>query len=260
MLYFGKLRKQLGKNQPEMAEACGISRSAWQMIEYGSQLPSRKVADLIRNLSGVVVPCEDQCLTVAERRKWRRPRPFELYAADADLWTRVHHHCANMKGLYQAIEPSLLAWMEQMLALESVTEGFDLLQLAFHGATAFLDSPYELGFRRQPLVDSQGLVLGERKLAGLRGKWGEVSYLLWPQVSIRPWMATFRVDGLLLLSRKGKTRWCIREVDGPLHDLEHDRKRREILKLLEIRVTAGEVHAFQSVERTTEQVSRLFAA
>lgn len=260
MFYFEKLRRQLGKNQPEMAEACGLSRSAWQMIEYGSQLPSRTVADRIRDFSGVVVPCEDQCLTVAERRKWRRPRPFELYAADADMWTRVHQHCRNMTGLYQVIDPSLLAWMEQMLACESVTEGFDLLQLAFHGAKSFLDSPHGLGFRSQPLVDSQGMVLGERKLAGLQGKCGEFSYLLWPQVSMRPRMATFRVDGLLLLSGKGKSQWCIREVDGPLHDLEHDRKRREILRLPEIRIAAAEVDAFQSVERMTEQVSRLFAA
>lgn len=259
MLYFEKLRDSLDKNQLEMAELLGIARSTWQLIEYGALLPSRAVAELIWKMTGVRVPSEDQCLTGAELRKWRRPRPFELTAADSEMWSRVRYHCRNMTRLFEAIDPALVSWMEQLLPCESVTEGFDLLQLAYDGATGFLESPHALGFRKQPLVDPWGAVLGERKLPGLRGKLGEVAYLLWPQVGIRPRVATFRVDSLLLVACKGKSHWCIREVDGPLHDPEYDRKRKEILKLPEVRLTAAEVDSFQSVTRMADQVSRLFA-
>ena len=169
MLYFENVRRSLNKNQQEMAEACGIGRSTWQLIEYGALLPSRTVADIIRELTGVVVPCEDQCLKAAERRKWRRQRPYEFGAADADMWTRVHRHCESMTGLYESIGPAQVAWMEQLLQIGSVTEGFHLLQLAHQGGKPFLDSPHELGYRTQPLVDAQGLVLGERRLPGCEG-------------------------------------------------------------------------------------------
>lgn len=260
MLYFENVRRSLNKNQQEMAQACGIGRSTWQLIEYGALLPSRTVADIIRELTGVVVPCEDQCLKAAERRKWRRQRPYEFGAADADMWTRVHRHCESMTCLYENIGPAQVAWMEQLLQIGSVTEGFHLLQLAHQGGKPFLDSPHELGYRTQPLVDAQGLVLGERRLPGLRGLLGDVRYLLWPQISIRPRLATFRVDALMLLSWKGRSLWCSKEVDGPLHDAEQDRKRRETLKLPEIRLTVAEVDRFQSVSRMSEEALKLFAA
>lgn len=260
MLYFEKLRDTLDKNQQEMAEALGIARTTWQLIEYGSMLPSRSVANLIREMTGVSVPCEDQCLTGAEQRKWRRPRPFQFMAANADLWSRVRYHCRNMTRLHEAIDPELLSWMEQLLACESVTEGFDLLQFAYNGAKGFLESPHALGFRKQPLVDSFGAVLGERKLPGLTGKMGDVNYLLWPQVGIRPRVATFRVDALLLVAQKGRSVWCSREVNGPHHQSIRDGTKRELLQLPEIQVTAAEVDRFEAFERTTEQVLQLFAA
>lgn len=260
MLYFQKLREALGKNQQEMAEILGIARSTWQLIEYGSLLPSRSVANLIREMTGVSVPCEDQCLTGAERRKWRRPRPFELTPADAGLWSRVRYHCRNMTKLHEAIGPAMFSWMEQLLPCESVTEGFDLLQFACKGAEGFLESPHALGYRKQPLVDPFGAVLGERKLPGLRGKMGEVNYLLWPQVGIRPRVATFRVDALLLVARKGRSAWCSREVNGPHHQSIRDATRRELLQLPEIQVTATEVDRFEAFERTAEQVVKLLAA
>ncbi|MBN9414772.1 MAG: helix-turn-helix transcriptional regulator [Candidatus Eremiobacteraeota bacterium] len=260
MLYFEKLRGALNKNQQEMADILGIARSTWQLIEYGALLPSRTVANILWEWAGVAVPCDDQCLTGAERRKWRRPRPFELTAADGDLWTRVHYHCRNMTQLYEKIDPALTSWMEQLLPCESVTEGFDLLQFAYHGARGFLESPHALGFRLQPLVDPYGAVLAERQLPGLRGKLGDVDYLLWPQVRIRPRTATFRLDALMLVARKGRSYWCGREVNGPHHVTERDMNRREILKLPEIQIAVEEVDRFESVERTTEQVLKLFSA
>jgi len=260
MLYFEQLRCRLNKNQQKMADACGIARTTWQLIEYGAQLPSSRVAQVLYEMSGVVVPCESDCLTTVQRRQWRRQRPFELAAAAGDTWTRVHRHCQNMLGLYEKIDPKLLSWMEQLLPLESVPEGFNLLQFAYDGAQAFLDNPHELGYRTQALVDAQGKTLGERKLPGLRGKLGEVHYLLWPQVRIRPIAATFRVDGLMLLSLKSKSHWSTMEVDGPHHDQELDRKRRELLRLPELRITVAEVERFQSVTRMSEQALKLFAA
>jgi len=109
------------------------------------------------------------------------------------------------------------------------------------GARPQISNPHVLGFRAWPIVDAEGQLLGERKLAGLMGRLQGLQYVLWPQVLLRPQTLTFRVDGLVFLRRGRRTVWCIVEFDGPGHRPEQDRFRAAQLKLPEIRVGWSEV-------------------
>ena len=48
-----KLRARVGKTQQEVAEACGLSRSAYTNIENGNRTPSIKSAKLLGTAFGI---------------------------------------------------------------------------------------------------------------------------------------------------------------------------------------------------------------
>ena len=48
-----KLRARVGKTQQEVAEACGLSRSAYTNIENGNRNPSIRTAKLLGNALGI---------------------------------------------------------------------------------------------------------------------------------------------------------------------------------------------------------------
>lgn len=257
MLFFKRIRLLLRKTQQEMAGLCGISRSAWQMVEYGVFLPSAELAQRICELTGLpAVPAKADCLSMEDSRRLRRGRPFEFRVASEEVWSRTHEHCQSMTGLYAAIDPGLVAWMESLLEVESVREGFTWLQLAYAGARQFVANPHLLGFRGQPLVDRAGQALGERLLPGLKGRLGSMDYLVWPQVSIRPRNAIFRLDGLMMLAQGPQRHWCDLEVDSDFHVADRDELRRKLLALDEIRLTQEDVDRFKVVERITSQAGK----
>lgn len=259
MLFFRRIRKVLRLNQRQMAEACGVSRSTWQMVEYGIILPSPELGQKICELTGLgAVPTQDDSLSAQELRRFHRARPFEFAGHSEDVWARVHDRCSSMTQLYTTIGQHLLAWMESMLECESVPEGVTWLQLAFGGASQVIANPHELGFRGQCIVDRSGKPLGERQLPGLQGQLGSTSYLVWPQVSVRPRSAIIRMDGLLLLTRGCDRHWVDLEIDSALHDPEKDALRRKLLKMDEIRLTQLDVDRFKVVERISERAGNLF--
>ena len=186
MTIFYRVRKKLKLSQAKMAEKVGLARQTWQLLEYGELLPSPEVAEFIHQLTAEHVPSISDCIGSIEARNWVTVRPYEFQEATGEVWARVHEYCENMTELNRRIPQSLLGWMKNMLQIESIPEGFTYLQLALCGAVRMIGSPYELGYRGQPIVDIQGHVLGERKLPGLRGKFGDLRYLLWPQVGLRP--------------------------------------------------------------------------
>ncbi len=245
--------------QRQMAEACGVSRSTWQMVEYGEVLPSPELGRRIGELTGLVaVPTQDDCLNFQELRRLHRARPYELVTNSEDVWARTHEQCQNMTGLCTQISPGLLAWMEAVLECESVPEGFTWLQLVYDGARNLIANPHELGFRGQCIVDRWGKPLGERQLPGLRGKIGPFYYLVWPQVRMRPRSAVLRLDALMLLTRGSDRHWIDLEIDSALHDPEKDAVRRKLLKMEEIRLSSEDVDRFKVVERIREQAGNLF--
>lgn len=259
MLFFRRLRRLLKLTQRQMAEACGVSRSAWQMVEYGEVLPAPELGRRICELTGLAaVPSQDDCLTGQELRRLHRARPFEFVGGSEDVWARTHDQCQNMTGLYDRVPPALIAWMEAMLECESVPEGFTWLQLAYDGAGSVIANPHELGFRGQCIVDRTGKPLGERQLAGLRGEIGPLKYLVWPQVRMRPRSAVLRVDGLMLLVHGSDRHWIDLEIDSALHDPEKDAVRRKLLQMDEIRLSSEDVDRFKVVERIRQRAGNFF--
>ncbi|MFN8607363.1 MAG: helix-turn-helix transcriptional regulator [Vulcanimicrobiota bacterium] len=259
MLLFRKIRKMLGLTQRQMAEACEVPRSTWQMVEYGAFLPSEELGRKICELTGMAgVPTRGDLLSTQDTRRVHRSRPYEFERRSEDVWARTRARCQSMHGLFGKIEAGLLGWMESLLECESVPEGFTWLQFAFSGAGRLIANPHELGFRDQVIVDRQGRALGERQLPGLQGNWGRLNYLLWPQVSVRPQSAILRLDGLLLLIQGVERRWFDLEVDSALHEPERDAVRRNLLQMNEIRLTQEDVDRFRAVERIVNLSGNFF--
>lgn len=258
MSLFLKVRKKLGLTQVKMAEEVGMARQTWQLLEYGQLLPSPEVAEQIYQLSSIVVPSLADCIGSREARTWATVRPYQFEQTSLETWARVHEKCENMTELYRQISPSMIGWMENMLACQSFPEGFGLLQFALAGAGRMISNPHELGFCGQPIIDIHGRLLGERMLPGLQGRLGELRYLLWPQVGLRPRSAIYRLDGLMLLQLGSASAWCDLEFDSSLHDLARDQSRSRIIGLPEIRLSEHEVEAVQVAERVREQALCLF--
>lgn len=258
MSIFVRVRKKINLSQVRMAEKLGMSRQTWQMMEYGELLPSREMADRIYDLTAEVVPSLADCLGSNEARSWTKLRPYEFHQSTRENWARVHDYCENMTEIYRKIPASLLGWMENMLACECIPEGFTWLQFGLRGARRLIASPHQLGFRSLPIVDTQGQFLGDRVLPGLQGTVGEVSYLLWPQVGVRPRSATFRLDGLVLLKHSARIYWADLEIDSALHDPERDRLRSKLVGLPEIRLIHEDVEAVRVVDRFQEQALSFF--
>lgn len=258
MLYFRQLRLSLKLTQGQMAEACGLSRSAWQMIEYAVFLPSEEVALRICELSGLeAVPSVVHCFSNREMRSWTRTRPFELRRVNPEPWIRAHERCFHMTEFYRKITPRTVAWMEQMLPCHSMPEAFTWLQFAFLGGTPMFGSPPDFGFRHLSVMDPEGRALGERQLPGLQGEYQGLRYLVWPQVGLRPRSATFWVDGLMLLDQGREWRWSTLELDAAGHDPSRDPVRRKLLGMDEIRVSGEEIERLEALPRILEQAQVL---
>lgn len=243
MELYRKLRQQLQLTQGQMAERLGLSRQFWGQLETGKALLGRERA---RELEPVLGPLPTMADTLSnqEQRGWSPLYPYELACVSGEPWRRALRNWGypiSQLGL----DARTQAWMVQLLPCDSAVEAYGWLQLAALEARPLLHNPHQLGFRDQPIVDGQGKALGERYLPGLYGGHGEVKFMVWPQVRLRPGNTTFRVDGLVSLKVSGVVFWAILEFDGRGHNYEGDDVRRELLRMREIRISQDQVERRQ---------------
>lgn len=235
MNLYASLRKGLGVTQAGMARLCQLSRHHWGDVESGVTLPGPQAVRRIEALTGLAgLPSSVDSLTADEIRRLAGPRCYSICKPRLEGWRRFGPGRSGLRVPYQA-------WMERMLPADSALECRGWVQFALRGARPQISNPHSLGFRAWPIVDAEGQLLGERKLAGLRGCLEGLQYVVWPQVLLRPQLLTFRVDGLAFLRRGRHVAWSIVEFDGHGHRPEQDRYRAGQLQLPEIRVGWREV-------------------
>ena len=143
-----------------------------------------------------------------------------------------------------AVPEAVLAWMKECLSSDSPYECLGLCSLAGDGATGIFKNPHSCGYRRQAILDRDGLALGERLLPGLRWSLEGEDCLIWPQVTTLTPFGTFRLD--LLVAVRGL--WMTGEVDGRSHDPERDNFRDQVLGIKPLRFTNDDVKNLRFVE------------
>ena len=229
--------------QAEVARRCGMSRQRLCLIEGGRALPTQKQAVLLAGALGLgAVPCVED---IRSDKKVGRLRPYTFDPVNQERWNSAGKF---WERLFRKLPAGRLAWMRNMLRVDSAIEALAWILLALAGATPFVGNPHQWGFRLHPLVDGLGLCLGERVLPGLHYEKDGVAFWLWPQVNLRPKDVTFRVDALMLFIEGDKCRWLIVEIDGDGHVSINDLFRQEQLKMGEVRILGDDIKARRMLE------------
>lgn len=253
-----EIRVQLGISQGEMAARLGVSRQCWNRLEAGAVLLNGQLGEMLeKDFGALALACDT--LSFLEAREWSKTRPYAFRRVNPEPWERAwSNYGFDISRL--PIEARLREWMTKLLPCDSALESFGWFQLAALSARSLLHNPHALGFRGAPIVDGRGRALGERYLPGLAGRFDRVKFLLWPQVSLRPARATFRVDGLVWARCGRKGAWAALEFDGSGHHFAKDAMRKEILRLDEIRIPEFEVTQGRAAESFCRQLRALLKA
>lgn len=246
-------RQTKNLKQVGLAEKTGISPQRLCKIEKGQVLPTPEQSVILAKELGLGgVPCSDDQVLDRELQSLRSYRPFELEVHSQERWkVALKNWSARVFGL--KLNHRVLGWMRLLIRVDSAIEALFWMLLAAAKAEVFLANPHLMGFRLQPIVDSQGFCLGERCLPGLYLESKTRKIWIWPQVNLRPKDITYRVDALVLIIEGENWRWIVLELDGQGHDAAKDAFRKLQLGMPEIRISEKEI-------KQGDPVQRLFAA
>lgn len=248
MKFLQQRRLELGWSQGQLASQCLVSRQRIADFEGEVCLPTPSVANKLESsLNLKAIPSIRQVLSASKVRKLLRLKPFEVPAVSPESWSRMASHWPHLLRKLSA-PPAVIAWMRRFVLADSGTECLADAQLAAAGATPGWANPHTFGFRRQPIVDAQGLALGERYLPCLHWKTQDFESIVWPQVTLRPGAVSYRVDYLALLRVGRHLVWLVIEIDGPRHDPTYDKFRAQELGLEHIRISAEDVKKLRFIE------------
>ena len=239
-------RIKLNLSQAEVARRCGMSRQRLCMIEGGKALPTRSQAVLLAGTLGLgSVPCIEDLPSDKKMASSGRLRPYTFEPVNQERWDSAVKFWGHR---FRRLPPGRLAWMRNMLRVDSAIEALAWILLCLAGAIPFVGNPHQWGFRGHPLVDGLGQCLGERVLPGLYYEKEGVAFWLWPQINLRPKEVAFRVDALMLFVEGGRYRWLVVEIDGDGHVSKKDQFRQEQLKMGEVRIEGKDIKALRMLE------------
>ena len=233
-------RLDLGLSQEQLAIKCAVPRQRISEYERGVALPDRETSNRISQEIGVKVLLDQGHILKPGKTNLCAIRRYEMREPKREIWTRAFVRWREQIQVAKLPE-RVLAWLEQYVPADSVTEAATDLQMIMGGAVCRLANPHAWGFRRQTIVDDRGMALGERRLPCFHWLRDGMECILWPQVNLRPADITFRVDFLVLVRYGSKIMWCILEVDGSGHRFENDAFRNQQLGLTDIRLSHQEV-------------------
>ena len=242
-------RQAKNLKQVGLAEKTGISPQRLCKIEKGQVLPTREQSEILAKELGLGgAPCTDDQISDRRLQSLRNHRPFEFEVPNQERWKiALKAWSARVFGL--KLNPRTLGWMRLLIRVDSAVEGLFWMLLAAAKAEVFLANPHTMGFRLQPIVDSQGFCLGERLLPGLYLESATKKIWIWPQVNLRPKVVTYRVDALALIVEGDSSRWIVLELDGQGHNSAKDAFRREQLGVAEIRLSDKEIREGDPLQR-----------
>lgn len=235
-------RNELNKlTLTELANRVGVPKQTLSDIESGLYLPSPELArKLEKELKITGLPDTSHTMTEREMRSIFKPRPFRFKPVDQRCWgvleTRLQFQMRKLK-----LKQELLEWLKRHVPADSLTECLSYCCLLQAGATCIFANPHRLGFRRQPVLNSDGLALADELLPAFRWKINDHPCILWPQVKVLTATGQFRLDYLVLY----RGQWYNLEIDGPLHNAADDEYRRRSLGLPDVRISHKTVTALQ---------------
>ena len=237
----------------ELSVLTGIPKTTLWELEQGSWLPEPADAAKLRtglNIPGL--PDSSQILCNKQLRQLCRPRPVNWGRTNRNCWHRMEEMFPYQLARL-GIDPARLAWMKECLASDSPYECLGMCSLVADGARETFANPHACGYRAQPILDRDGLALGERYLPGLAWAVDQELCMVWPQVTVLTAKGSFRLD-LLLLARD---RWDMGEIDGKTHTADSDDLRSEMLGKKPIRISNEDVRQLRFVNILKERVRLL---
>ncbi len=246
-------RQAKNLKQVGLAEKTGISPQRLCKIEKGQVLPTPEQSEILAKELGLGgAPSSADLILDRKLQGMRNHRPFELEVHNQERW-KVALKAWSARILRLKLNPRILGWMRLLIRVDSAIEALFWMLVAAAKAQVFLANPHFMGFRQLPIVDSQGLCLGERLLPGLYLESATRKIWIWPQVNLRPKDIAYRVDALVLIVEGDSSRWLVLELDGQGHNGAKDAFRREQLGMAEIRLSDKEI-------REGDPLQKLFSA
>lgn len=246
-------RQAKNLKQVGLAEKTGISPQRLCKIEKGQVLPTPEQSEILAKELGLGgAPSSADLILDRKLQGMRNHRPFELEVHNQERW-KVALKAWSARILRLKLNPRILGWMRLLIRVDSAIEALFWMLVAAAKAQVFLANPHFMGFRQLPIVDSQGLCLGERLLPGLYLESATRKIWIWPQVNLRPKDIAYRVDALVLIVEGDSSRWLVLELDGQGHNGAKDAFRREQLGMAEIRLSDREI-------REGDPLQKLFSA
>jgi len=243
-------RLDLNLSLAELSARTGIPKTVLWELERGCYLADPGHAVKLRETLGLPgLPDNSQLLSHRQRSRICPTRPVDWPRPSQTSWQsmerRFHYQLRRL-----AVPEAVLAWMKECLTSDSPYECLGLCGLAGDGATGMFENPHACGYRRQAILDRDGLALGERLLPGLRWRVDGEECLLWPQVTTLTSLGTFRLD--LLMAMQGH--WMSSELDGGTHLPERDDFRDQVLGIKPFRFKNEDVKNLRFVEMLKKQL------
>lgn len=249
MFSIEELRKRKGWNRSQLGRATGLDRRFLADLERGIALATPETQKVLRGHGITGLASVGQVLHKKDLRALTL-HPYAIPNHSLEAWDRA---ASSYPRLYRKIDAESLAWLRNYVRADSVLECNLWVRLVLAGGELRLANPHSLGFRKVPVVDELGDVLGERLLPCILLKLDSLEVVFWPQVWLRPDRWSFRVDSLILRTFPN-TRWGTIEVNGAGHYHEKDPFRSSQLKLDTIQVVTAEIHSAHLIENLVQRI------
>ncbi|ODT77377.1 hypothetical protein ABS71_02610, partial [bacterium SCN 62-11] len=157
MNWLQQAREAKNLNQTKLADKTTTSRSRICKIEKGTALPTRAQGEAIAKELGLAgVPCSEDLVSERQIQNLPKHRPYELEPQNQERW-KVALKAWAVRILRLQPDPRTLSLMRILIRVDSAIEAFFWILTAAAGTKFVLAIPHAMGFRLQPIVDSQGL-------------------------------------------------------------------------------------------------------
>ena len=232
-------RIEKGLSQTQLARGSGISRQRISDYERDRYVPGKRVLQKLAEILDPDLSAPPELVGASLKNSRPAPATLPYERTFAASWARVSR--SYLRSLVQLGFRRFPPWFCGGTPCDSALEYLAWALLVVAGALLVAASPLERGFCRHPLLDHLGWALGLQPKPCLHWRVGDLECLIWPQITVQPGRYPFRVDALLLVCRGIQRRWCVLEIDGPLHTAQGDKNRDDEFKIPVLRFPADTI-------------------
>lgn len=253
--------KHKGWSRSRLAQELGVSRNRLCEFVSGRRPWPHSTVDALQQLLGEPgVPPSEWYLPWAAHQRLARNRRWEVVVDPGGTWADGP---SRYEDIYRQLDPQRTPpdCFRRLIRVDSQLEALAWTELCEDGATPLFASPVLLGFPQHVLVDHQTVPIGTQYRAALTGKFDNLHWILWPQLTV--WLpdGTIRPDGVLMANGAGRTRWGFFQLDGSSHrDKAYDtRQDQRLHPLPTLRCASAPVLGMHFPEHFREGIRKLLS-